>query len=559
MLSAIALVFGASVASANTATVFVADDEYQGGGQQRVFESHNATFSLTGDADGVRLQVSGGSVGDAYTMRFAPPAGEALARGVYTGAVDAAQPRPGRPGIAVVGPGLGGCIFAPFGDFEVKDIALDGAGAVTRLWIVYSQGCGVGGPKRVFGEVRVGQPETGARLEAVPTVLRWPEVDAGISRTTMPVTLRASRPGAVGSVSIDGSGAGAYAVRLDECAGKVLAQGAGCRVWVQFAPASAGTHRALLRVADAAAPGIALEGFAYGGRTRLLVASEPGEFIGQGHPWSFTTDDAIFSARRSAYSAAPNDVQITVDGQTTWNGIFTPSPGEVLTPGHYDEIFNVPWGESPVRLRVSGDHRECNFMRGDFTVNGARYDQDGAPLEFAADFNQECLTADSEGNLYTDGVLSGTFEFRVGDTTPRPPWLIAGATTESPGPPQQSAPVAPNAPAQNAPRRAVARVRPQIRRGTLRASASGHVRLRLRCPAGSQRCRGTVALVDRGGHTLGRKGYDLRGGAGTTVAIRLHRAARRRLGRGPLPVRLRVREGAAALLVRGVMLRRSTR
>src|SRR4051812_50058017 len=117
--------------------------DYIGGGQPRVYTPANGQVTVSGGTGAVSVGVSGGSRGDQFTLEFAAPAGQALAPGVYDDAQRASFRSAGRPGIDIYGDGRG--CNTDSGRFEVRDIAVDGSGAVQGLWIVYEQHC-EGGP-----------------------------------------------------------------------------------------------------------------------------------------------------------------------------------------------------------------------------------------------------------------------------------------------------------------------------------------------------------------------------------------------------------------------------
>jgi Ca2+-binding RTX toxin-like protein len=63
---------------------------------------------------------------------------------------------------------------------------------------------------------------------------------------------------------------------------------------------------------------------------------------------------------------------------------------------------------------------------GRFTVTDSSFDWEGRPKSFGVNFQQDC---------YNAGSMTGTLEWRVGDTTPLPPWMYpddSGATGTTP-------------------------------------------------------------------------------------------------------------------------------
>jgi YVTN family beta-propeller protein len=88
-----------------------------------------------------------------------------------------------------------------------------------------------------------------------PTALDFGSQTISQLYLSKPLTLTDSgdAPLQVSSVSIDGGGAGNFAVADDHCSGQTLAPGASCVVEVRFLPTSTGTRAATLEFADNAA------------------------------------------------------------------------------------------------------------------------------------------------------------------------------------------------------------------------------------------------------------------------------------------------------------------
>jgi hypothetical protein len=100
------------------------------------------------------VTVSGGTLGEAYSLRFAAPSGSTLGpNGVYTRAQRLTGREAGRPGIDISG-GSRAC-NTQAGQFEVTEIAPD----LSRLWIVYEQHCEGGSRARCSGSVPLASRE----------------------------------------------------------------------------------------------------------------------------------------------------------------------------------------------------------------------------------------------------------------------------------------------------------------------------------------------------------------------------------------------------------------
>jgi len=382
------------------------------------------------------MSVSGGASGDAYSLEFAAPPGQALTVGVYDKAQRAPFREAGRPGIDISGDGRG-CNTVT-GRFEVKAFDVTPAGVLERLWIVYEHHC-EGGTSALFGEVRLGVDGAGGPVAVAPSIIRWPLLESGDSGTTVPVTVMARDGAAIGTVSIAGASPGAYTKRVDECSGRTLAAGATCEVWVRFVPDGAGTRLARLRIpVGDVTHDVELQGFAYGGRTRVIMHSDPGDYIGGGQDWAYRPENATIAAGGSRQRAG---FSIDGDNGDWWYGDFVAGSGDILVPGDTYAATRYPFNGSGPGMSVDGEGRGCNELSGTFTVNEARYEADGRLRSVGIDFEQHCE--------HMTPALHGTFEFRAGDTTQPPPWTVAGLGTTGPST-ELANPVAPPSPSPSA-------------------------------------------------------------------------------------------------------------
>lgn len=413
----------AAGATATSVVMFSDPGDWVGGGQQRLFEPGNGSVTVSGSAAYVTVNVSGGTLGDYYTLDFAAPAGDVLRPGLYLRAQRAPFREAGRPGIDIGGSGRG-CNKIE-GSFEVRDIATNSSGAVERLWLVYEQHC-EGGTPALFGEVRIAVARPDDALPPAPSLIRWPPVDIGGASTTVPVWFVAAAQSTVSGVTVTGANASDFKIRSDGCSGQRLSAGGACQVWLRFVPTAAGTRLAALRVTDAAggAREVPLQAFAYGGRTRVVMHSESGDYIGQGRDWQYTPANARISMRGTR-----SYVGFAVSGANGdwWYADFAPPSGDILTVGRYANATRYPFNGSGAGLDVSGNGRGCNTLTGEFTVTWATFDASGEARSFAADFVQHC-----EGQT---PALRGTFEFRAGDDTPLAWWMGGGGTPPPDTPP----------------------------------------------------------------------------------------------------------------------------
>jgi hypothetical protein len=385
--------------------------DYIGGGQNRVYHPGNAKLSVSGNASYLTVGVSGGQFGDSFSLDFAAPPGQALAPGVYDRAQRAPFREATRPGIDISGDGRG--CNEDSGRFEVKDIATAPDGSIQRLWIVYEQHC-EGGVPALFGEVRLNEPDGDAQSFTAPAVVRWPVGNLGQAGMVVPVTVLATGATQFGAASVAGANPGDFPLRLDDCGGHALGAGATCEVWVRFTPTAPGTRTAVLRIPDAAGRvhEVALNGFTYGGRTRLVMNSDSGDYIGGGRSYSYTPESSTIAAGGTRRGVS---FGVRAPGSVYWDGSFSPADGDIIAPGRYTGATRDPFRGTGPGIEITGNGRGCNQIAGEFTVNEATFEQDGRLRTVSIDFEQHC-----EGGT---PALRGTFEYRAGDTTPPAPWM----------------------------------------------------------------------------------------------------------------------------------------
>jgi len=439
---------GAVSATAPSSVVVMFSDagDYIGGGVPREFDSGNGQISVSGTSSYLTVDVGGGSAGDSFGMDFAAPPGDVLVTGgIYTAAQRAPFRTAGHPGIDISGDGRG--CNTDSGLFEVRDIATNAGGGISKLWIVYEQHC-EGGRAALWGEVKLGEDASGTPLVA-PGIVRWPASDVGASGSVVPVTVKAlGGPVTIGVAQLAGSNASDYVIRSDECSGRSLAVGGSCQVWLRFVPSAAGTRLATLQLSDGsgAAYDVPLQGFAYGGVTQVTMTSDPGDYIGQGESESYT-----LAADQISLGGGRSHAAYGINGASGdwWTADFVPAHGDILVAGStYANATRYPFNGNGPGLDVSGNGRGCNTLTGAFTVNAADFAADGTLRSASISFVQHCEGATPS--------LRGTFAFRAGDTTSPAPWMLSNAPVPAPPPPSASPPAIDSvAPSSGAPGTAV--------------------------------------------------------------------------------------------------------
>ena len=394
----------AAHAARTSVAVFSDTHDFVGAGEQRLFTPRNSSISVSGDRKEPKIYVNS-ATGEYWSFWFAAPPGKSLHRGVYDFAQRAPFQGSGRPGLDISGNSRG-CNNTT-GRFQVRDIATRRSGAIKRLWIVYEQHC-EGAVPALFGEVRVNE----GRRATMPAIVRWPEGERGVAATAVPVTIQVGRTTHIKHTGVVGKGRKAFPIRLDECRAHTLHAGDACEVWLRF-HAGAGTKRAKLRVVDSSGRryGASLQGFNWGGKTRMALHSDPGDFIGQGRDWLYTPRDATIAAGGSR-----EHVSFDTSSNTFWTGDFSPASGDILTAGTtYKGAQRDAFRGSAPGLEVTGDGRGCDVLDGSFKVTDARFDRFGALRNFGATFVQHCE--------HKKPALRGELDFRAGDHTKPAPWM----------------------------------------------------------------------------------------------------------------------------------------
>ena len=134
---------------------------------------------------------------------------------------------------------------------------------------------------------------------------------------------------------------------------------------------------------------------ALAGETLLVLASQPGDYIGGGQQRIITTADADFFVSRNfddGVSFNINDFNKPNPQFSFWYVDFAAPFNAELSVGAYEGATRFPFQQSSEPgLSVSGDGRGCNTLTGRFDVLEAVYDpQTGNVVRFAADFEQHC-------------------------------------------------------------------------------------------------------------------------------------------------------------------------
>ncbi len=134
----------------------------------------------------------------------------------------------------------------------------------------------------------------------------------------------------------------------------------------------------------------------------LTMQSKPGDYVGDGMSYSYTTANAGFSGNDNFDHGATILVN-TTDGTSQWRLDFAAPFSEYLTPGLYLDAMRFGFQDAnKPGLEVSGDGRGENALTGQFLVYEVAYNADKSDItSFAARFEQHGITA--------EGVQPGLF------------------------------------------------------------------------------------------------------------------------------------------------------
>lgn len=135
------------------------------------------------------------------------------------------------------------------------------------------------------------------------------------------------------------------------------------------------------------------------GNTYLCMASEGGDFIGNGQNWLQVPDQATISAESWASSGNPS-AAVTVKVKTAegaWELTFAPPSDPGWGAGLFENAVRYPFQEpTQPGLSISGFGRGCNELSGKFEILEMEYigspdgSMPGLLSRFAANFEQHC-------------------------------------------------------------------------------------------------------------------------------------------------------------------------
>lgn len=367
--------------------------DWVGGGTKQFFTPADGTFTAqTLYNGGVEISFNTSNYSSFWYLDFGPADGQAFTPGVYEGAQRFAFHSPTKPGIDVSGDGRGCNTDA--GRFLLSDLAFNSDGTVQRFAVDFEQHC-EGAPPALYGSVRYN-----SSISAIPRVsVADASVLKGNAGTSdggvlLSLSIPSNRIVTVQYATSDGSGVhgvdyvssggtvefqpGITSMPINiPILGNLLARGNRTFHVLLSSPVGAplGDRSANINTLD---PNVPL--------TAVAMSSQPGDYIGQGGLYLYTTADGVFTPTENY----DNGVNVTLQTSDLWDFDFAAPNSALLTAGVYENAQRFPFQPMGVPgLSVDGQGRGCNTLTGNFAVNRIVFS--GSSVQsFSADLEQHC-------------------------------------------------------------------------------------------------------------------------------------------------------------------------
>jgi len=144
--------------------------------------------------------------------------------------------------------------------------------------------------------------------------------------------------------------------------------------------------------------------------TRLVMDSAPGDFVGAGLSYAYTTDTANVSATKNSDNSVSLSVIQPGIGGDWWYLDFAAPFDTPLAPGVYEDAGRFAFsGPGRPGLDVYGNGRGHNQLVGEFVVYDVGYGTGNAVTRFAATFVQRGLNFDDT----LDPPMTGTIQYNT--------------------------------------------------------------------------------------------------------------------------------------------------
>jgi hypothetical protein len=362
-----------------------------GQGAPRLFLPSMGEVSVVGDTGYLTVIASGGTSGESWWLDFAAPPGKTLKPRTYLRAQRASFRAQGHPGLDIIGDHRGCNELS--GRFDVRDIATDATGAITRLWILFEQHC-ESRPAALFGEVVYRQPRALTPYFAAAENVWFPDTHVG-ARAAVPINVvgtRAATGAAIDRTRIRGLHRSDYEIRGDTCSGAALQPGEICQVLVRFTPSAGGPRSAQLVVTDAngLSRRVRFDSLGLGGTTSISLTSEDGDPVGDGKDYLYDPTNAVIAVDGHWGHVSG---QIEAEDGDQWRFDFEAPSGDALAPGSTFDAIRYPFNGSGAGMSFVGNGGGCNEITGTFTVNDIAFGFDQTVKYLSLDFEQHCEDA----------------------------------------------------------------------------------------------------------------------------------------------------------------------
>ena len=401
---------GTSLAHAQELYLFSETGDYIGQAQEISLNDTTHTFSISQNFDnGVSVQVRGPGT-SFWNLNFSAPGDNALEPGLYRDAIRYPLQPIVKPGLSVSGEGRG--CNSLTGRFDVIEVVYNPDGSVDSFAADFEQHCEDASPAlhggiRYNSNVPVNISVGPVISDAGPNIRRMESqsvtLDGKHSRTTDGSIIETYQWRQLSGPSVELLNGDA--VSSSFIAPIVPLGGSDFQFELTVTNSSGENDNAIVDV------NISSKSDA---QTFITMNSEPGDYIGQGQTFYFSTLDGSFTLN----SNSPDVAALLFQSAERWNYQFAAPDGTELSSQFYQGASRYPiQAANEPGLNVSGAGRGCSTLTGNFDIKALNRDMNGNINGYAASFEQRCGGSTS--------ALTG--EIRFNDVDPSVPTADAGA------------------------------------------------------------------------------------------------------------------------------------
>lgn len=320
----------------------------------------------------MRVRIDGA---ESWQAEFALPSGASWQPGTFAGASRYPFQSPSEPGLNFSGEGRGCNQLG--GWFEIVEVEVIGS-SVTRLAVDFVQHCENGEPA-LFGAIRYNSAVPLDR--EVPYAVATPAASATEGeQIVLDGSASSSRDGEVSYQWTQTSGPAVMLYGANSAVASFTAPdvppGGATLTFVLTVTGASGrsdSTTVTVRLYDSADP-----------RTRVVLRSTTGDYIGGGRAYSYDESNATILASLSGA------LQVSINGEEDWTARLAVPSNAPWSTGMYPAATRYPF-QSPLRagLSFSGEGRGCNRLTGWFEIVELEI-VDAQVTRLAADFKQHC-------------------------------------------------------------------------------------------------------------------------------------------------------------------------